>query len=92
LSLSFFIGLTAALIGILVNIPMKVIPVCVIGSVALSEFYYKKHWALMPRLLLVLISSISIAIVAVSFTHNTVFYLSFDFNWQIHWCGSFGVL
>jgi hypothetical protein len=68
-----------------------------LGAVAIAEFYHRKSWAVTSKVLLVVIGAISLAIVAVAFTRNTVFFLLFGFAWHVdltmqQFCKWFAVL
>jgi len=78
---SFFVGVSALLLSVLVNIPYKTLPICVIGAVSLAEVYHRKTWALLPTMLLIFIAGLSISVVSLSFAYNTVYYVSCDFSW-----------
>ena len=94
---SFSIGTCAALLSLLVNIPHKVLPVSVVGAMAVAEYYQRPTWGFVNKILLIFIGAISLAIVAVAFTHNTIFYLLFGFSWHIdltmqQFCAHFAIL
>ena len=76
------VGASAFLIALLVNIPTKALPACVLGAVSLAEVYHRRSWSAVPQLLLVIIAGLSIAIVSMSFVSNTIYFVRFDFYWM----------
>ena len=97
-TVSACIGAATALIAIVVDIPHRAVPVSVIGAMALAEFYHRPSWGPFSQGLLVIITSLSVVITAVSFTHNTVYHLQYIFSWTLfdmtmqQFCTTFAVL
>jgi hypothetical protein len=77
------VSYASASISTLVGIPFSVIPVSIMGAVCITEYYFNQSWqSSSSKLFLVVFSILSIAIVAISFTHSTVFFLNFTFEWH----------
>jgi hypothetical protein len=76
------VGVSALLVALLVNIPTKALPACVLGAVSLAEVYHRRSWSPIPYLMLILIAMISISIVSDSFVSNTIYYVRYDFHWM----------
>jgi hypothetical protein len=76
------VGVSALLVALLVNIPTKALPACVLGAVSLAEVYHRRSWSPIPYLMLILIAMITISIVSDSFVSNTIYYVRYDFHWM----------
>ncbi len=94
---SLCIGCSSAMVSVLVSIPAKVLPVSMVGAMALAEYYHRASWTATNKVLLVVIAAVSLAIVAASFTHSTVYYLVYSFAWHFdlsmqQFCSLFALL
>lgn len=91
------IGLASGLLSIIATIPSRIIPISVVGSMTLAELYHNPEWSVLSQVLLVAVTTLSMMMSAVAFTHNTVFFLLFGFSWHFdltmqQFCSIFSLL
>lgn len=78
------IGCSTALFAWIINLSDQVIPVTVIGTIALSEYYHSSASAsTLSYTLMLLMSTCASWITTINFTQQTLFYLIYQFNWHV---------
>lgn len=88
LALDGSIGCLVGLVAYLFNFPRSVIPIAVIGSVAMMELhFFHDTSAVFSRFLLALLAITSTSLTMITFTKGTVYYLLYSF--RSYFYGSF---
>jgi hypothetical protein len=77
------IALATTLLAILVNIPYSVLPFSTLGAITITEFYHRKNLSEEFQILLVMVTVVSIFVISVSFSMNTVFFIEYFINWGV---------
>ena len=78
------IGCSTALFAWIINLSDQVIPVTVIGTIALSEYYHSSASAsTLSYTLMLLMSTCASWVTSINFTQQTLFYLIYQFNWHV---------
>ena len=78
------IGCSTALFAWIINLSEQVIPVTVIGTIALSEYYHSSASAsTLSYILMLLMSTCASWVTTINFTQQTLFYLIYQFNWHV---------
>ena len=86
---SVCLGGAGLVAGILMNLPLYVLPLAVGGAIALAEFY-QRAWngtavgMQLTGMLLVFLGAAVAALVSLCFSRETVFFLTIDFNWHLN--------
>lgn len=84
---SLCLGGAAVIGGILVDLPVHILPLVVGGTVSIAEFY-QRGWAgnsftmQITGLLLIIMGAATAALVAMCFSRETLFYLTISFSWH----------
>ncbi len=82
IAFDLLVGITIGLCGLLVSMPSNIIPINMVGAIALAEFHFEESWSTFTRSLLGLIGGLSVLISFVAFAKGTIYYLIYVFSWR----------
>jgi len=75
---------STALFAWVINLSEQVIPVTVIGTIALSEYYHSTSaTSILSNILMIVMSTCATWVTSINFTQRTLFYLVYQFNWHV---------